>query len=100
MAKPDPGEPIVAACEPGAAICFLGSTTHGAGANITNEVRRGVVIGYSLGWLDRKSVVQGNSVSVRVDPGGRRIINKQKTHLRTRLQQHVINQHKTQSQKK
>jgi ectoine hydroxylase-related dioxygenase (phytanoyl-CoA dioxygenase family) len=51
MAKTDPGEPIIAACEPGAAICFLGSTAHGAGANITNEVRRGVVIGYSLGWL-------------------------------------------------
>src|SRR3546814_21047871 len=26
--------------------------------------------------LDRKSVVQGKSVSVRVDPGGRRIIKK------------------------
>lgn len=51
MAKDDPGEPVVAACEPGAAICFLGSTAHGAGANITNDVRRGVVIGYSLGWL-------------------------------------------------
>ncbi|WP_306997593.1 phytanoyl-CoA dioxygenase family protein [Sphingopyxis sp. DBS4] len=33
MAKTDPGEPIIAACEPGAAICFLGSTAHGAGAN-------------------------------------------------------------------
>jgi ectoine hydroxylase-related dioxygenase (phytanoyl-CoA dioxygenase family) len=51
MAKEDPGEPIVAECAPGAAICFLGSTAHGAGANITNAVRRGVVIGYSLGWL-------------------------------------------------
>lgn len=51
MAKLDPGEPIIAACEPGAAICFLGSTAHGAGANITDKVRRGVVIGYSLGWL-------------------------------------------------
>src|SRR3546814_21046384 len=32
-------------------ICFLGSTAHGAGANITGDVRRGIVIGYSLGWL-------------------------------------------------
>ena len=44
-------EPIVAECRPGDAICFLGSTVHGAGANHTSEVRRGVVIGYSLGWL-------------------------------------------------
>jgi len=51
LAKDDPGDPIVAACEPGSAICFLGSTAHGAGANRTINVRRGVVIGYSLGWL-------------------------------------------------
>src|SRR3546814_11238129 len=30
---------------------------------------------------DRKSVVSGKSVSVRVDLGGRRIIKKNKTHL-------------------
>src|SRR3546814_13382730 len=30
---------------------------------------------------DRKSVVQGKSVSVRVDLGGRRIIKKKKKHL-------------------
>src|SRR3546814_15236735 len=30
-------------------------------------------------FLDRKDVVQGKSVSVRVDLGGRRIINKKKT---------------------
>jgi ectoine hydroxylase-related dioxygenase (phytanoyl-CoA dioxygenase family) len=44
-------EPIVAECEPGSAICFLGSTVHGAGANRSPAVRRGIVIGYSLGWL-------------------------------------------------
>src|SRR3546814_17855014 len=31
------------------------------------------------GWRDRKSVVSGKSVSVRVDLGGRRIINTKKT---------------------
>jgi hypothetical protein len=51
MAKPDLGSPVVAACEPGSAICFLGSTAHGAGSNLSAEVRRGLVIGYSLGWL-------------------------------------------------
>ena len=49
--RDDCGEPIAMACEPGSAICFLGSTLHGAGANRTDAVRRGVVIGYSLGWL-------------------------------------------------
>lgn len=43
--------PLVAACAPGSAICFLGSTIHGAGANRSRAVRRGVVVGYSLGWL-------------------------------------------------
>ncbi|WP_439486542.1 phytanoyl-CoA dioxygenase family protein [Blastomonas fulva] len=51
MSRQEPGEPVIAQCEPGAAICFLGSTAHGAGANLTAEVRRGIVIGYSLGWL-------------------------------------------------
>ena len=44
-------DPVFAECTPGSAICFLGSTVHGAGANRTQAVRRGVVIGYSLGWL-------------------------------------------------
>ncbi len=51
MAREDPGEPVIATCEPGSAICFLGSTAHGAGANVSDKSRRGVVIGYSLGWL-------------------------------------------------
>ena len=51
MAKEDSGSPIYAECEPGAAICFLGSTAHGAGANISGDVRRGVLVSYSLGWL-------------------------------------------------
>ena len=51
IAKQDVGTPVVAECEPGSAICFLGSTAHGAGANRTDQPRRAVVIGYSLGWL-------------------------------------------------
>lgn len=47
----DLGKPIVAECAPGSAICFLGSTVHGAGANLSSDVRRAIVIGYSLGWL-------------------------------------------------
>ncbi|MBU2605198.1 MAG: phytanoyl-CoA dioxygenase family protein [Alphaproteobacteria bacterium] len=44
-------DPVIAQCGPGSAICFLGSTVHGAGANRSQAVRRGVVVGYSLGWL-------------------------------------------------
>lgn len=45
------GTGIPAEAEPGSAILFLGSTLHGAGANRTDMVRRGMVVGYSLGWL-------------------------------------------------
>lgn len=50
-ARTDLGEPVAAECGPGSAICFLGSTAHGAGANLTNLPRRGIVVGYCLGWL-------------------------------------------------
>src|SRR3546814_12943380 len=43
---------------------------------------------------DRKSVVQGKSVSVRVDLGGRRIIKKQNTQPATRQKYLAIQQHK------
>lgn len=47
-----PGTPgIPAPCDPGGAVLFLGSTLHGAGANRTKLPRRGIVVGYSLGWL-------------------------------------------------
>lgn len=46
-----PGESVAAEMAPGDALLFLGSTLHGAGANRTARVRRGIVVGYSLGWL-------------------------------------------------
>lgn len=36
---------------PGSALIFLGSTLHGSGENRSSAVRRGLVVGYSLGWL-------------------------------------------------
>jgi len=48
---PNGGEGVAATMAPGAALLFLGSTLHGAGANSSGEVRRGVVVGYALGWL-------------------------------------------------
>jgi ectoine hydroxylase-related dioxygenase (phytanoyl-CoA dioxygenase family) len=35
----------------GALILWLGSTLHGGGANTTDDIRRGVVMSYSVGWL-------------------------------------------------
>ena len=51
-ASHDPeAEPCTAVMAPGSALLFLGSTLHGAGSNRSNSIRRGVVIGYALGWL-------------------------------------------------
>lgn len=43
--------PEPAVMTPGSALVFLGSTLHGAGENRSAAVRRGLVVGYSLGWL-------------------------------------------------
>lgn len=44
-------EPLAPPMEPGSALVFLGSTLHAAGANRSRDVRRGIVVGYCLGWL-------------------------------------------------
>jgi ectoine hydroxylase-related dioxygenase (phytanoyl-CoA dioxygenase family) len=44
-------EAVVPEIDPGSALLFLGSTLHAAGANVSREVRRGLIAGYSLGWL-------------------------------------------------
>jgi hypothetical protein len=49
-ADPPPGE-FPVELEPGSALLFLGSTLHGAGGNASNEVRRGAIVSYCLGWL-------------------------------------------------
>lgn len=46
-----PGRPLAIEADPGSAILFLGSTLHGAGGNRSNEVRRGAIVSYCLGWL-------------------------------------------------
>ena len=50
----DPESPageFAAELEPGSALLFLGSTLHGAGGNLSEEVRRGAIVSYCLGWL-------------------------------------------------
>lgn len=37
--------------EPGSALLFLGSMLHGAGGNLSGDIRRGAIISYCLGWL-------------------------------------------------
>jgi ectoine hydroxylase-related dioxygenase (phytanoyl-CoA dioxygenase family) len=50
--EPEPRHrPFATDLNPGSALLFLASTLHGAGANVSDHVRRAVVIGYSLGWL-------------------------------------------------
>ncbi|HWJ38159.1 MAG TPA: phytanoyl-CoA dioxygenase family protein [Sphingomicrobium sp.] len=46
-----PSAHFAAELEPGSALLFLGSTLHGAGGNRSNEVRRGAIVSYCLGWL-------------------------------------------------
>ena len=48
---PPEDRPVVPELASGSALLFLGSTLHGAGANRSPHVRRGLVVGYSLGWL-------------------------------------------------
>ena len=48
--EPPAGE-FAAELEPGSALLFLGSTLHGAGGNSSDEVRRGAIVSYCLGWL-------------------------------------------------
>src|SRR3546814_20349743 len=44
-----------------------------------------------LEWVDRKSVVEGTSVSVRVDLGGRRIIKTKIIKTRHAMYEQIIN---------
>lgn len=46
-----PADEFAVELEPGSALMFLGSTLHGAGGNATNDIRRGAIVSYCLGWL-------------------------------------------------
>jgi ectoine hydroxylase-related dioxygenase (phytanoyl-CoA dioxygenase family) len=45
------GERIDVEMEPGSVLLFLGSTLHSAGHNSSGDIRRGMIVSYSLGWL-------------------------------------------------
>ncbi|TMA35044.1 MAG: mitomycin antibiotic biosynthesis protein [Deltaproteobacteria bacterium] len=64
--KPKPGEIADAVMPTGAAVIYLGSTIHGAGANTTaDRRRRGMHVSYVVGWL-RTEENQYLSVPVEV----------------------------------
>lgn len=44
-------EIVAAEMTAGSVLFWLGGTLHGAGANVTEEWRHGVILTYSLGWL-------------------------------------------------
>ncbi len=46
-----PIDMVIAEMPRGSALVFLGSITHGGGANITTQPRTGVIVSYCLGWL-------------------------------------------------
>lgn len=43
--------PVAPQIGPGDALVYFGSTLHGAGANVSDRVRRGMIVSYCLGWL-------------------------------------------------
>lgn len=47
----DPKNSIAAEMNAGSALVFLGSLTHGAGANRSDAPRTGIIVSYCLGWL-------------------------------------------------
>ena len=49
--KPEPDEIVAAEMPKGAVLFWMGGLLHGAGANISNDWRYGVILTYSLGWL-------------------------------------------------
>lgn len=63
--------PLVAEMAPGSVLLFLGSIVHGAGANVSNAVRRAVIVSYCLGWLrtfENQYLVYPPEVARHFDP--------------------------------
>jgi ectoine hydroxylase-related dioxygenase (phytanoyl-CoA dioxygenase family) len=52
--KPQEHEVVAAEMTAGSAIYYLGKTLHGGGPNQTDQMRRALFLGFSLGWLRTK----------------------------------------------
>ena len=49
--RPREEEIAIAAMEAGSVLVWLGGTLHGAGANVSDDWRYGVILTYSVGWV-------------------------------------------------
>ena len=49
--KPEPNEIVAAEMPAGSVLYWLGGTLHGAGANVSDGWRYGVILTYSVGWV-------------------------------------------------
>ena len=52
--KPQEHEVVAAEMRAGSAIYYTGKTLHGGGPNSTDQMRRALFLGFSLGWLRTK----------------------------------------------
>jgi len=52
--KPQEHEVVAAEMKAGSAIYYVGKTLHGGGPNQTQQMRRALFLGFSLGWLRTK----------------------------------------------
>jgi len=52
--KPQEHEVVAAEMKAGSAIYYVGKTLHGGGPNSTDQMRRALFLGFSLGWLRTK----------------------------------------------
>lgn len=52
--KPQEHEVVAAEMPAGSAIYYVGKTLHGGGPNSTDQMRRALFLGFSLGWLRTK----------------------------------------------
>lgn len=72
-AMPDECDPSISlSLDPGDVLLFLGSTLHNGGANTSREVRRGMIVSYSLGWLksfENQFLAYPPDVARNFDPG-------------------------------
>ncbi|MEN9856714.1 MAG: hypothetical protein RLZZ157_1840 [Pseudomonadota bacterium] len=50
---PLPDEVVSSEAKAGSAIIWLGSMMHGGGANLSGQMRRGLITSYNLGWLQQ-----------------------------------------------
>jgi len=62
--EPQPQQAVAIEANPGDALVYRGSLWHGGGANLSDKIRLGVVLNYSVAWLRQ---VENQSLCVPAD---------------------------------